>query len=142
MYHAFEVVKRNYSFKEYYRGFSIIVLRNSAANCCFFITKAELQKYSDVCDSIHKENLKNFCSGGFLGMFMSTLFYPLKVMKVTVQRQLGGPFIGFYQVAVLVYNRDGGGINNFYQGVLINASRSLLSWGVTNMTFEFLKKTI
>lgn len=139
-FHTFIEVQKQYGFREYYRGFVIIWFRNTLSNCCFFLLKNELQASPQT--YILTEHIKNFCFGGFLGAIMSTLFYPLKVMKVVVHKQLGGPFLSVFQVIPIIYRRGNNGIKNFYTGVVINGIRSLFSWGITNMVYESLRTVV
>ncbi|XP_023017250.1 mitochondrial nicotinamide adenine dinucleotide transporter SLC25A51 [Leptinotarsa decemlineata] len=139
MFHAFKQLRAQYGLKEYYRGFTIIWMRNICSNSCFFITKSELQKLQIMKDKRVKDSVKNFCSGGLLGLIMSTLFYPMKVMKIFAHEKIGGPHYSVFKTAAAVYKQNGGGLKNFYPGVAMNGVRSLLSWGITNMVFEFLK---
>lgn len=138
MPHTIKVVQKEYGLREFYRGFSLMVIRNTASNCGFFIAKAEFYKYSNSPKSALSESLSNFFIGGFLGAFVATVFYPLKVVKVVIQRKLGGPFMPLSEAFLYVYKLNGGGIKNFYQGVVVNFYKSILSWGITVMTFEHL----
>ncbi|KAG5895183.1 hypothetical protein JTB14_007349 [Gonioctena quinquepunctata] len=142
MYHALRELKVHYGYKEYYRGINLICMRNIGSNCCFFLTKGEIQKLPAINDSKLKEGVRDFFSGGLLGLTMSVIFYPTKVMKICVHKKLGGRHFSVYEIALLVYRKNGGGVKNFYRGVLINGCRSLLNWGITNMVFEFLRKVI
>lgn len=136
--HAFKVVQREYGMREYYRGFSLMVIRNTASNCGFFIAKAEFHKYFNSPKSALNEGMTNFFTGGILGAFVATVFYPLKVVKVVIQRKLGGPFMPLSKAFLYVYRLNGGGVKNFYQGVVVNIYKSILSWGVTVTMFEYL----
>lgn len=142
MTHAFKVVGKEYGIREFYRGFTFMVLRNSISNSVFFISRLELLKHSNKYRETHNELLVNFFFGGVLGSFVSTLFYPLKVVKVTLQKDLGGPFMKLHTAFGMVYAKNGRGIKNFYQGAVANASRSLLSWGITIMCFEIFQKVL
>lgn len=139
-FHIFKDLQKYYGFREYYRGFSLIWIRNTASNSFFFMLKYEFQQYFKVSESKYTEGFKNFFCGGILGAVMATLFYPMKVMKIVIHKTVGTPFLSIPKVAHIIYNQNGGGIRNFYQGVWLNCARSLISWGVTNMTFEFLKQ--
>lgn len=138
MHHSFKVVHREYGVREFYRGFSLMVIRNTSSNCGFFIARTEFHKYYDSQHSRFGEGLTNFLTGGFLGAIIATVFYPLKVVKVVLQRKLGGPFTPLSEAFKYVYRLNNGGIKNFYKGVVINFYKSILSWGITVMTFEFL----
>lgn len=139
-FHAFYRVGKKYGFKEYYRGFLVIWLRNTMSNSSFFLLKHEFQKQLSVSESSYMEGFKNFCCGGLLGVVMAVTFYPLKVIKIVCHKQLGTPFLSISQLSHIVYRKDGGGIKNFYRGVELNASRAVLSWGITNMIYEFIRQ--
>jgi hypothetical protein len=78
-----------------------------------------------------------FVSGAVLGACISTLFFPLNVAKSVMQSQLGGPFPGLVQTLRTVY-RERNGFSGLFRGVHLNYSRSLLSWGIINSTYELL----
>ncbi|CAH1162963.1 unnamed protein product [Phaedon cochleariae] len=142
MVHTFREVHKHYGVREFYRGFTVVWIRNIASNCCFFITKGEIQKSKLMKNENYSSGLKNFVSGGVLGLMMSTFFYPCKVMKIVLHQNLGGRFLSLRETASIVYRRNGRGMRNFYTGVVTNGVRSLLSWGITNMTFEFLRHSM
>nr|CAI5854819.1 unnamed protein product [Callosobruchus analis] len=138
-FHTFIDLKR-FGVAEYFRGVTILFWRNTLSNSTFFILKSELQKYFDKDDTAVTKNFKNFITGGCLGMFMSTTLYPLKVMKVELQKDVGGPFLTFKEAVMDIYKT--GGVRRFYKGAALNGTRALLSWGVTNMVFEYMKEKI
>lgn len=136
---AFAKVGMQYGFKEYYRGLSVIWIRNASACSSFFLAKAEVKRIFGVKNNVYSEGFKNFCTGGIVGGIISVLVYPFKVMKVVYHRKLGPPSPSFRQVFSAIYNSDvdGRGVKNFYRGVWLNAARSLLNWGILNMSYEF-----
>lgn len=136
---AFIKIGRQYGFKEYYRGLSVIWIRNASACSSFFLAKAEVKRIFGVDNNVYSEGFKNFCTGGVVGGFISVLVYPFKVMKVVYHRKLGVPTPSFREVISTIYNDevDGKGVKNFYRGVWLNAARALLNWGIMNMSYEF-----
>ncbi|CAG9765686.1 unnamed protein product [Ceutorhynchus assimilis] len=146
MFHLTAVIARDYHVKEFYRGYTLILLRNVTANSCFFITKDELNKRYGIDNTTNTKsfagNIQQFIFGSLIGTFMTILFYPLKVMKVNIHQNLGGRFRGLTEIAQDVYRKDGGGIANFYRGIIINSFRSLFAWGITNVSYEYIKEKL
>jgi hypothetical protein len=81
-------------------------------------------------------------AGACIGAFLSSLFYPLNVVKVTMQAHLGGPYQSVFDAFKYVYNDRDRKIRNVYKGVSINSARAFLSWGIMNSAYEYLKKGI
>lgn len=142
MLHAIKIIGKDYSLKEFYRGFNIVLFRNISSNSCFFLTKEVVHKRVDFSDIALNQNVQHFMLGSALGTLMTVLFYPVKVIKVTIQKQLGGRFRSVKEVTQEIYAIKGQGLYNFYRGVIINAVRALFSWGVTNSSYEYIKKRI
>lgn len=139
--HAFKVL-RNYGFGEYYRGLVPILFRNGPSNVGFFIIREEMQcrlpKYESEILQIGSE----FFCGAIIGVFLSSLFYPLNVLKVAMQSKVGGPYDNPLVVLVKIYRERGSKIRYIYHGVHTNCSRAFLSWGVMNTAYEHLKAII
>jgi len=74
-----------------------------------------------------------------IGAGISTLFYPLNVVKAHIQTQLGGPFQPLTQVWREV-SRERGGWRKMFLGVHVNYTRALISWGVINASYGLLKQ--
>ncbi|KAL1512488.1 hypothetical protein ABEB36_002072 [Hypothenemus hampei] len=142
MFHVVKVMANDYGLKEFYRGYSIVLFRNISSNSCFFIAKEEIHKRVELSEISLKRNFQHFIFGSALGSFMTLLFYPVKVVKVNVHKQLGGRFSTVKEVFKEVYQKNGGGIRNFYKGAFINWGRALFSWGITNSSYEYIKRQI
>jgi hypothetical protein len=84
---------------------------------------------------------RDFVSGAVLGATISTVFFPINVAKSVMQSQLGGPFPGVVPTMTRLY-RERNGFHGLFRGGHINYSRSLLSWGIINSTYEFLGDTL
>jgi hypothetical protein len=83
--------------------------------------------------------MRNFFSGAVLGATISTLFYPINVVKSMQQIAIGGPHRGVADTFVQLYHeRNGWG--GIYRGVNANILRSLLSWGIINSCYELTKR--
>jgi hypothetical protein len=139
-----------YGIPEYYRGVSAILLRNGPANTIFFLLRDSVR---DLLPPINVDDnrpthphmgwefMRNFFSGAVLGATISTVFYPLNIVKGVMQLQIGGPHHGVVHTFRQVL-RDRSGWGGMYRGVTGNAMRSLLSWGITNSSYELYKKLI
>lgn len=136
--HAFRVIGAEYGFREYYRGLTPILLRNGPSNVLFFVLRDEIKNKFSNGQTWYGEFFKEFCAGACIGAFISTLFYPLNVLKVRMQSQLGGPFENSWLVFINLYREKG--LKSMYHGVHLNYTRAFLSWGVINVSYEFLKK--
>ena len=74
---------------------------------------------------------RSFCSGAVLGASISTLFYPINVAKSLMQLQVGGPHLGVAATLAAAARE-----RSLYHGVVGNAARSMLSWGMINGVYE------
>jgi Mitochondrial carrier protein. len=140
MIHAFKVIGANYGFKEYYRGLVPILLRNGPSNVFFFFLRDEANYHLPHHESWWGQVSQQFVSGAVIGGFISTIFYPLNVVKVHVQSTLGGEFQKFTSAFAELYKTRG--LRNMYRGVHMNYTRSFISWGVINAAYEFIKKYV
>lgn len=137
--HTFEAAKevRVYGYREYYRGFSCVILRNGPSNVAFFLCRTPIKNSFPEAKSQFGHVFQNFVSGAVLGASISTVFYPLNVIKTRMQCKLGGEFLGMYQTFKIVFNERDRMISKMYRGVHINFTRSLLSWGIINASYEY-----
>ena len=139
MYHAL-VDLSSYGLKEYYRGFTAVVLRNGPSNVLFFGLRKPLK---DIMPSSHSnvgDIVNDFFSGALLGAMLSTLFFPLNVVKSNMQKSLGIQFYSVWTTLWWLYEKRGRRWRNMYVGVHINYTRSFLSWGIINASYEILMK--
>ena len=131
-----------FSLKEYYRGFSAVLLRNGPSNVCFFSLREILQSHeSKIKVHNHSTDIAfNFINGALLGAFISTVFLPLNTVRVSMQDRLGGKFVSIPSATLDLINKRGW--KSLYRGVYINAFRSCISWGIINSCYEHVKKYI
>ncbi|CAD6191633.1 unnamed protein product [Caenorhabditis auriculariae] len=145
-----DVVKelRPYGFREYYRGYSVVVVRNALSNSMFFTLRDPLKKI--ITESARDSNLSknvvgamgDFFAGAILGAMISTIFFPVGVVKTNMQSKYGVPFENPFRVfRQLIVKRDDS-LRGIYHGVYLNFTRSMLTWGITNTAYGVLRKLI
>ena len=79
---------------------------------------------------------KQRLTGSVVGATVSTLFYPMNVIKTHMQLKVGGSFLRFTYVLTKVLKERG--FKGMWQDVHINYSRSFISWGIINATYELV----
>jgi len=134
--HAFQSL-REFGVREYYRGLTAILMRNGPGNVIFFSCRDPLRS---LVPEPHPRLtlLADFVSGACLGALISTLFYPINTTKTHMQKTLGDEFKSFRHVFVALYRERG--LWGMFRGVHVNYTRSFISWGITNVTYEYLRK--
>lgn len=137
-FHAFRELK-SWGVFEYYRGLTPILLRNGPSNAVFFLFRGKIKDLLPESDKPSVEVLRNFASGAVLGAVISTAFYPLNVIKSRMQRKVGGEFISCYKSFMYVYNERKRSLSAIFYGGRVNYLRALISWGIINASYEFLK---
>ncbi|RZC34497.1 solute carrier family 25 member 51, partial [Asbolus verrucosus] len=140
--HAFKAVGYRYGFREYYRGLIPILLRNGPSNVGFFIIRDEVQKRLPRFESKFQETVCEFFYGAMIGVVLSSIFYPLNVIKVAMQSKIGGDYENVFKVLVQIYRERGSKIRYIYHGVQTNCTRAFVSWGVMNAAYENLKSLV
>ncbi|CAD6189360.1 unnamed protein product [Caenorhabditis auriculariae] len=143
-----EVVKqlRSHGVHEFYRGLSVILVRNGLSNLLFFGFREPLNR--KLVEVTHRNDISNrftgivcdFVCGSLLGASISTLFYPAAVVKNHMQSKIGGPFENPFRVLkYLLVGRDRSALA-IYSGVYLNFTRSMVAWGITNTIYEMLHR--
>lgn len=140
--HTFLKIKKHYHWKEYYRGYTSILLRNGPSTALFFMLRDPIKKTLPDVDPGIQDMLEDFVSGAVLGASISTLAYPLNVVKSNMQKQLGSEYQSIASTLKEVYTIRGGSWRKMYLGVNINFTRSLISWGIINASYEYIKKLL
>lgn len=140
--HASRHIAKYYGIKEFYRGLVPILIRNGPSNALFFIIRDEVQLRMPKQEYIVYESLQNFLAGASIGAFLSTLFYPLNVIKIAMQCELGGPHRTIIYEFKYILHKRGSKFANFYHGALLNISRAFLSWGIINASYEIFRKIL
>ena len=60
-----------------------------------------------------------------------------------MQSELGVHYnMNVWEALQVVYKERGGSVRRVYRGVQINFTRSLVSWGIINSSYEALKKRL
>ena len=141
-FHAFSVIRLQYGLREFYRGLTPILLRNGPSNALFFGLRGRIKASLPESTTQVGESVNDFLSGAVLGACLSTLFFPLNVVKNNMQKRLGGEFAGCWRTFVYVFNKRGRSWRRMYYGVSLNYTRALVSWGIINCSYEILMKII
>lgn len=151
---------KSYGFAEYYRGISCVLIRNSLSNILFFGTREEMNKLlrkltpnidkkpttnfqpanglssSDSYQGANKsanDRWYDFLSGAILGSLISTVFYPLTVVRTRIQtRAPGTQFLPILTAFKVVYFERDKKFTRFFHGCSLNIIRQFFSWGITN----------
>ena len=137
-FHAFRVIS-GHGVREMYRGTSAVLCRNGPSNVVFFGLRDKLKEALPTPRSEAGVLANAFISGAGLGAVLSTVFFPLNVVKARMQARLGGPFPGIRETFWLVYEERGFRPRKMFRGVHVNYTRSFLSWGIINAVYELLK---
>ena len=135
--HAFIIMYKHYGVVEYYRGLTLILIRNSLSNVIFFACRKPVKDLLPAASTDLEHSVYDFISGGLLGAVLSTVTYPINVLKNIQQSELGGRRDRPWHMLRTVYEQRGKSIGEFYIGAKWNFLRSLISWGIINSTYEF-----
>uniref|UniRef100_A0A0K0E0X9 Mitochondrial carrier triple repeat protein 1 n=1 Tax=Strongyloides stercoralis TaxID=6248 RepID=A0A0K0E0X9_STRER len=136
---------RKYGLKEYYRGLSVIVLRNGLSNALFFTLRKPLKNHliseNNITNRPFYNSFADFVSGGLLGATISTIFFPMNVVKTRMQSVVGIEYLSGLQTLKLVWKERDRNFQKLFRGVHLNFLKSLFSWGLTNSIYELLRNT-
>ncbi|XP_023947934.2 uncharacterized protein LOC112052920 [Bicyclus anynana] len=113
--HASTHIARYYGIKEFYRGLVPILLRNGPSNAMFFIIRDEVRIRLPKQENLLYESIQNFIAGASIGAFLSTLFYPLNVIKIAMQCELGGPHRTLLYKFNYILRKRGSKFANFHE---------------------------
>ena len=135
---VFSKISGEYGVKELYRGYTAILYRNSLSTALFFTMKEpvkELVKFQEQ-ENKMMSAFSDFISGSAIGGFISTVFFPVNVVKTRMQSQIGGSYLSFTRTLVKVFNERNRSLRMLYRGVHLNLIRSMVSWGIINTMYE------
>lgn len=136
---------RRYGWREYYRGFTPSLLRKGLATFVFFHFKDDFKELItpvgvDRKDGAHGEVGRYFAVGGVLGAIISTVFYPLMMVRVQMQAcPVGTEFCSMRQTFAKLWVDREGNLGALLAGARVNAFRSFLYWGCINVCSEGFK---
>lgn len=146
--HAFTGL-RDYGYREYYRGFSVILLRNSLSNTLFFTLRdpfkqkvLALQESGRLIPTSIQQLISDFVTGAILGASISTVFFPLGVVKNHMQAKVGVNYDSGIQVFREVWQLRNRSLRNLYLGVHLNFTRSLVGWGIINSMHGVIRRSL
>ena len=101
-FQAFKVL-RGYGISEFYRGLTPILLRNGPSNAVFFAFRGHLKAVLPEATSKSHEVANDFIGGAVLGAIISTVWFPLNVVKTRMQIKTGGHFESTWDTFKLIY---------------------------------------
>ena len=138
---------RKYGIREYYRGMTAILCRNGPSNILFFTLRGKAKTSLPVLDKYENywwcQMSKDFISGAGVGALISSIFYPINVIRTQMQtKPPGSPFVSIGQAAKDVYIERNRSLRKLFYGVHVNYSRAFLSWGIINASYEVFRKLL
>lgn len=116
-----------------------MIIRDALLTCCS--TSVCLVPCENQPSPLY-QSVQEFSSGAIIGAAISTIFYPMNVVKVSMQSSCGGRYENFWQVLNHIYRERGHKLKNIYKGVSINGWRAFFSWGIMNTAYEQIKSVI
>lgn len=138
-FHSFKELQ-SFGIREYYRGLTPILIRNGVSSAVFLLGREQVNSHFPTSTNASTKIALDFVSGALLGSAISTIFYPLNVIKTRMQSKVGGQFDSITYTFHRVFNDRKRSWRKMFRGVHINYSRSLVSWGIVNASYELLKK--
>ncbi|KAL3273724.1 hypothetical protein HHI36_015153 [Cryptolaemus montrouzieri] len=132
-------IVRNNGLKEFYRGYTVILVRNVANTCAYFFLKEELIPKELPFESAAVRTAIKFGAGALIGAMVTTTTFPLNVVKIASQRVIGGDNRSPWQVYRTIYKLRGRRFTRMYLGGYPNYLRALLQWGLIQVTYDHLK---
>jgi len=137
--HTFYHLYKNHGFTEFYRGGSTILVRNALSTILFFSAKEKVETILPDFNSVAPDLLLDFICGGLIGgTISSSVSYPLNVVKTRMQAQVGGSFDSPWKVFQIIFHERDRRWRKIFRGVHLNFTRSLLSWGIVNASYELI----
>ena len=141
-WHVFQQISKNHGYHELYRGLSAICTRNALSNVIFFTARQPLKSVFPTASNNLQNSFYDFISGGLLGASISTVFYPLNVVKSHMQVRIGGSYLSMNEAFRIIYEARNRRFLNLFKGVHSNFIRAIFAWGITNSVYEFTLQSI
>lgn len=122
----------------YYRGLTLILVRNSLGSSLYFSLKDPLR------DSLSERGLPRWLpalvSGSVNGTLICLFLYPLSVLIANVQSQVGKKEVLRFQASVMaVWAKHGRRMPLLYRGGSLLILRSCITWGLTTAIYDLLQ---
>ncbi|VEL20581.1 unnamed protein product [Protopolystoma xenopodis] len=138
-FHAISSLVRLHGLTELYRGLSPVLCRNCFGNVLYFCGWDVLNNIRQkTSPSEHKTSpLWSFIVGGLLGACIGVACFPMNVAKAKMQSKVGGGFEHLH-TTILELVHEKGRVSRLYRGVPANFVRSIISWGITTVTYRTL----
>ncbi|CAK6432227.1 unnamed protein product [Pipistrellus nathusii] len=140
-YQVFKALKC-YGVGEYYRGLIPILLRNGLSNVLFFGLRGPIKEQLPAVTTRSGHVATDFICGGLLGAMLGVLSFPINVVKIRMQSEIGGEFQSFPKVFKIIWLERDRKLTNLFRGAHLNYHRTIISWGIINASYEFLLKVI
>lgn len=141
---------RHYGLKEYYRGATAILLRNGPSTFLYFGFKDKVKEYilpmePNVSQQwikilLKREVIRDFITGASLGAVISTIFYPVNVVRIHMQsKPVGSEHIGIIRTFARLYYAREGANRLLLSGIGTNVVRSFMYWGCITAFSEIVR---
>ncbi|XP_066505349.1 solute carrier family 25 member 53-like [Hoplias malabaricus] len=121
----------------FYRAFVPILVRNALGSCIYFGLKDPMS--SVLRDYGLHRIASSFFSGVFNSMVISLPLYPLSVLVVNMQAQVGGEKLGLSSSVQQLWKARQGRLTLLYRGGSLVILRSI-SWGITTAIYDELNR--
>ena len=119
---------RKHGLSEYYRGLPYFYTSSLVGSVMYFTSKDTILEYIP---NNWDKGTKSFITGGVLGMFISTVIFPITAVKHMVVSEIGHVK---FSVALNKAFRGSG----IYTGLSMYVFRSMMSWSIITMVHDLL----
>lgn len=134
--HVFKDIIKNHGLRELYRGYIPCLIRNTVGNCFYFGIREPIAHYLEN-DLKWSKRITQFITGCILGAIVSIVNFPLNVMKTNMQKEIHSNISLMRMFKIIYIQRYG--LIGIYRGISMTLIRSILSWGIINLTYEVTK---
>lgn len=136
-----DVIKKivhNGGVRELYRGYNLVLTKNIIHTLGYFYLKQRLipQDLSRYSQSV--QFALKFGEGALIGAVLTTITYPLNVVKIANQRRLDVVNQTTLEVFMSIYNTRGK-ISRIYQGVSFTYVKATLHWAILNVAYFYFR---
>ncbi|XP_070808129.1 solute carrier family 25 member 53 [Pituophis catenifer annectens] len=121
----------------FYRGLRLILIRNGLGSSLFFALEEPLR--SSLSTQSFLVAIPAFLSGTIIATLVSLLLYPLGILIVNVQSQVGRQeTLSLLATMTEVWEARGRQAGLLYKGGSLIILRSSLTWGIPNAIYRYL----